>query len=535
MRLRTLAPLAAVLFACAGSAFAVTPGDINGDGKVGVGDAILALQFSVEIGTPTSDQILAGDVSPVSNGVYGDKKIDVKDSIRILQYTVGLIPAADFPGGTSVNEQSPTLGVPLPTFQAVTISGDVPLNFQLPSGFKLQGKVLGTKPKEVTSEEIAVLDDKGQLVVTSPISASGDYAVGVPAGTYQIYYQPQITTGSDFPGIPGFPERVGKGGARPQQIPGLGATTTLLVATGTVLQVNADTTKDITRPALPALFTVSGTINATLAGGQPPFNFRIRQIKDAAGNDVVGQPAATASLFAFDENYSISLPAGVYTPEVTLTNEDGSAVFLQAEPQITVAGPTQQQISLPSLAVLSGSATLSGQPFGDVNPTVSATPTTPASPQAAGSFATLSFAQIKQSQYALRVTPGTYDLAVGFEEDAMSASSGRWNFSVTGVDVQADKTENLLVPQLISVRATVQGKVRAPGGAPVTKGDVFFVSQTLQGGAPRLGFSISSSITTTGDYSVKLPPGDYRAFITPDVGFPLATPFDTGGVVPVAP
>lgn len=59
-------------------------GDVNGDGKLGIPDATLALQIAVGImKTPTSDQIAAGDVN--KNG-----KVDIADVTRILRAAVGL-------------------------------------------------------------------------------------------------------------------------------------------------------------------------------------------------------------------------------------------------------------------------------------------------------------------------------------------------------------------------------------------------------------------------------------------------------------
>jgi regulation of enolase protein 1 (concanavalin A-like superfamily) len=62
---------------------AVKLGDVNGDGKVGIPDATLALQIAVGILKPTSEQIAAGDIN--KNG-----KIDIPDVTKILRAAVGL-------------------------------------------------------------------------------------------------------------------------------------------------------------------------------------------------------------------------------------------------------------------------------------------------------------------------------------------------------------------------------------------------------------------------------------------------------------
>jgi hypothetical protein len=63
---------------------AVVPGDMNGDGKIGIPDATIALQIAVGLlKTPTQEQIEAGDIN--KNG-----KIDIADVTRILRAAVGL-------------------------------------------------------------------------------------------------------------------------------------------------------------------------------------------------------------------------------------------------------------------------------------------------------------------------------------------------------------------------------------------------------------------------------------------------------------
>ena len=77
-------------------------GDINGDGKVDIADALKALQFAVAIGKPTSTELANGDVAPLvspvtqSNGVISATSspngvIDIGDAIVILQKAIGIV------------------------------------------------------------------------------------------------------------------------------------------------------------------------------------------------------------------------------------------------------------------------------------------------------------------------------------------------------------------------------------------------------------------------------------------------------------
>ena len=75
--------------------FVATPplkGDLNGDGKVDIADALLALEFAIRLRTPSAADIAAGDVAPILGGKSTpDGKIDIADAVAILQKTVGLM------------------------------------------------------------------------------------------------------------------------------------------------------------------------------------------------------------------------------------------------------------------------------------------------------------------------------------------------------------------------------------------------------------------------------------------------------------
>ena len=68
------------------------PGDLNGDGKVDIADALLALRIAVGIYTASAAQLTAGDVTPFVLGKPApDGIIDVGDALLILRVAVGLI------------------------------------------------------------------------------------------------------------------------------------------------------------------------------------------------------------------------------------------------------------------------------------------------------------------------------------------------------------------------------------------------------------------------------------------------------------
>lgn len=61
-----------------------TLGDINKDTKINADDAVLALQYAVELTELDTTQVLAGDVNR-------DKKVNADDAVLILRYAVKLI------------------------------------------------------------------------------------------------------------------------------------------------------------------------------------------------------------------------------------------------------------------------------------------------------------------------------------------------------------------------------------------------------------------------------------------------------------
>jgi parallel beta-helix repeat protein len=61
----------------------IKKGDVNGDGKVDITDALFIAQYTVGLRTLTPTQLAAGDVNC-------DGKVDITDALFIAQYTVGL-------------------------------------------------------------------------------------------------------------------------------------------------------------------------------------------------------------------------------------------------------------------------------------------------------------------------------------------------------------------------------------------------------------------------------------------------------------
>lgn len=70
------------------------PGDINGDGKLGVTDALIGLRILSGLTTATPANLAGGDLN-------GDGKIDITEVLKILRVVAGLAPASSLGGGTT--------------------------------------------------------------------------------------------------------------------------------------------------------------------------------------------------------------------------------------------------------------------------------------------------------------------------------------------------------------------------------------------------------------------------------------------------
>lgn len=70
----------------------VPDGDLDGNGKVDIADALRALQISAGLVTQTNNDLLHGDVAPLIDGKPSpDGVIDVGDALMILRKAVGLV------------------------------------------------------------------------------------------------------------------------------------------------------------------------------------------------------------------------------------------------------------------------------------------------------------------------------------------------------------------------------------------------------------------------------------------------------------
>ncbi len=107
-----LATLGALLIGIAGAARSAAPetpilGDLNGDGRVMVTDALQALRLSLGLEPPTEEALTLGDVAPApgtgprAGMPLGDGAITVLDALTIIRHSAGL------PGGPWARPEEP--------------------------------------------------------------------------------------------------------------------------------------------------------------------------------------------------------------------------------------------------------------------------------------------------------------------------------------------------------------------------------------------------------------------------------------------
>lgn len=128
-----LAPLAVWLCALLlASPSQARKGDLNGDGAVGVPDALIALRVAVGVVPVTAELLAAGDVSPLPQG---DGRVALDCVMLIMRYALGLVPADQFPADTPTLAPSPT-GVPRVLYQnpVAGFSVVVPDGWEMGSG-----------------------------------------------------------------------------------------------------------------------------------------------------------------------------------------------------------------------------------------------------------------------------------------------------------------------------------------------------------------------------------------------------------------
>gem|GEM_PF-6229097 len=185
-------------------------GDVNGDGRINIRDAMKALRIMVQLDEPISiDQFRAADVSPRvgADGSPGDGTVGVSDVIALLSYVVGLIPASDFfppPVSIVVDPTQATVnaGLTRQFYAMVPGSYDTRVTWSVdggsgngtitPAGLYTAPKS-GTIPRIVTIRAASVADPSKVAAATVTIAPPATIAIDPTAITVEAASITQFT------------------------------------------------------------------------------------------------------------------------------------------------------------------------------------------------------------------------------------------------------------------------------------------------------------------------------------------------------
>ncbi|MGA2262565.1 MAG: carboxypeptidase-like regulatory domain-containing protein [Acidobacteriota bacterium] len=382
---------------------------------------------------------------------------------------------------------------PLLTVTQTGINGpannpDTTLNVVLPAGFKLSGTVSGAG-----QGQLVMANGGGNNLFFSPVdSTTGKYLMVVPAGTYSLTatYQPSGTPS--------------------------GATLNVSYTDPIAVPVSADTTRDISLPAV-TLFNVSGTVSgvATLpAGGTTTIVF--------TANDNTSQGQFTLNA---NGSYQGVLPSGNYV--VCISDAPIQFSLFQSESLnlynvgslVVAAGPATGNFAAPSLAQLSG--TISGGGVTSLLGTSVTAQDTSAPVSAVGFFAApaSSSATTDFLGHYQMILAQNRSFSVNVSVLLMSGSTplGTILYPVpsTVVNLPANTVQDFNLPNLPNT-ATIHGRVTDSIGG-VANVAVNAYSQSITGAA-NTSFSASTITDANGNYSITVLSGtNYQVIFVPPV------------------
>lgn len=473
-----LAALCAVLSAGAPARAQTVPlvGDVDGDLRITVKDAVLTLRIALGLVRATAAQLQAADVSPApgtQGRPFGDGRVTTADAQEILRRAIGL-GGAMWPGGPAL-----TL---VPLLRRTFVQGT--LTATLGTGFVVKGRVTDTSGRPAAGT-IRLYSDLPPLAGEATIASDGSYAIAAPFGAYEV----QLIT----------------------PISGTGYTGQVVQRNVAHLQVNADTALNLVRPNLPTLPLVTGTITSP-DGLFAATSVTFRDI-DLPNDTRRRRSESTATVT--NGSYSLRVPVGQYKVQVTGTVALGggqrSAPITMLHPELVSVGADRPwPITMPLVLTVTGHVFDSaGNPF-----------------KGAGVDAISPFPWGRQVDSAgITDNSGTYRLFV--TRDTLSlqvrpnppASPGGPLLTYLGpqANITTSRTVDLQLPPL-PTQTTVSGSVTDPLGRPVAGATVLVQSVSLAGVSPNYRFTAAATTGNDGFFSFQMPQGEYFVAIVPGAG-----------------
>ncbi len=362
----------------------------------------------------------------------------------------------------------------------VNATANTTVNVALQAGFKLSGTVAGA---QMATSVVARNSTGGQFVAAFNILTSR-YLVVVPAGSYtlQVCYLPQTGSFEDLPN--------------------------LSFADPNPVQVNADTTRNITIPAQ-TLRLVSGSV-AGIA--QLPANGGVFLSLSTADGTAGGFATVAAN-----GSYQLQLPNGTYTASLLVSNLTLPAPSSPQQTHTTYnigsvvvnSAPVTANFTLPARTTLLGIARRAGTEEIPPNSFVTATDTS--GPQQQTVF-TCNF-PVTTSMTIIDVSDPGPDVQKAFQLLLAAGRSYRLGvmlpvgangtviFPTGGQLVSALGTTQFLDVPALPGNVTISGTVTDPQGQPVSGVSVTAFSQQITGAA-NVTFSTFTTTDATGNYSL---------------------------------
>jgi len=220
-------------------------------------------------------------------------------------------------------QTTPLLSVERVGFDA---TADATLDFTLPSGFVLSGRVTSADGMSIFSGSVTARSENNSYSGTIslsplPLPPSSRYRIVLPAGTYTLsatIMSVDMTSGSSL---------------------------SITYDLGDTVTVTGDTTRDISVPASPRTFVVQGKVTST---GSLPTEGTITFMSDD------GKIMATAPS---TDKYKIGVPSGKYNVfSMVLASLPGdlTEVLDIQLTAATISGDTTLDLTLPAVVTLSG-------------------------------------------------------------------------------------------------------------------------------------------------------------------------------------
>jgi hypothetical protein len=456
------------------SAVALTPRFLDSDGAVTPATAPITI--------PANGHYAGffGNMFQGLGSVQGSLAISSSMPISVLTMRENMSPFAmtSLPVAEgSASRPDPAIGDPVPfTLSGISITANTALNRALRPGFHLSGSIKGgVYPYAVTAQS------GSRTYTDNPGFFPASYDIVLSPGIYTL--KATVAT----------------------SISGSSDGTFITYTHPTQVAVTNNTTLDITITP-PSLFAISGTVSGI--NKIPGSSSTLRLAMVSTDNTVIGYGSVT------NGNYHTSLPAGDYIIGVMAAsvpsggfNEDIGFFNIGL---IHVSGNMTQNLAIPDLATLSGTASFPGSMPAQATITaidsssssdfslISRTSTWPALSGFNGAY------------QMLLAKDRAYTLAISYP---LSGGNVQFPLTANAVDVAGDSRYNFAIPALPG-EVQLSGKVTDYTGKGLSGVAVAAVAESLIG-ALNAGFATTGTTDSNGNYAIKVLSGRYQLTFTP--------------------